>query len=333
MISPGRCASYEGYIGEFSMKKYLLPEGGSFYKANLHSHSTISDGERTPEELKEMYKGRGYSVFAYTDHDNFVCHNELTDDDFLVINGYEASIVEDIEDPEYAWRRVCHLGLLAPRADITSAPMAYEYGQGYSHDRVNNLIRRGKEAGFFITYNHPTWSLEDYSDYMNYEGLDCLEISNYNCIVGGTPEHNEARYDDMLRSGKRLYCLSGDDNHNTVYFNDSFGAYTMIKAERLDYQSIFSALEKGDFYASEGPEIYELYIEDDTVTVRTSPALSINFSTSSRRGRNIIPTEASPGPVTEGCFRLCPDEKYFRIKVTGTDGTHAYTRAYFLDEI
>ncbi len=33
------------------MKKYLLPEGGSFYKANLHCHSTYSDGEYSPAEI------------------------------------------------------------------------------------------------------------------------------------------------------------------------------------------------------------------------------------------------------------------------------------------
>ena len=34
------------------MKRWLLPEEGSFYKANLHCHSTYSDGQLTPEELK-----------------------------------------------------------------------------------------------------------------------------------------------------------------------------------------------------------------------------------------------------------------------------------------
>ena len=38
------------------MKKYLLPEKGNFYKANLHTHSTISDGKLTPEAVKEAYK-------------------------------------------------------------------------------------------------------------------------------------------------------------------------------------------------------------------------------------------------------------------------------------
>ena len=47
---------------------YLLPEEGNLYKANLHCHSTVSDGRFTPEELKRMYMERGYHAIAYTDH-------------------------------------------------------------------------------------------------------------------------------------------------------------------------------------------------------------------------------------------------------------------------
>ena len=38
---------------------YLLPNTEKQYKANLHTHSTISDGELTSEELKEKYKAQG----------------------------------------------------------------------------------------------------------------------------------------------------------------------------------------------------------------------------------------------------------------------------------
>ena len=41
------------------MKKYLLPENGNFYKANLHCHSTNSDGKLTVEELKKIYMEKG----------------------------------------------------------------------------------------------------------------------------------------------------------------------------------------------------------------------------------------------------------------------------------
>ena len=35
------------------MKHHLLPETGRFYKANLHRHTTVSDGEGTPEEVNK----------------------------------------------------------------------------------------------------------------------------------------------------------------------------------------------------------------------------------------------------------------------------------------
>ena len=44
------------------MRKYLLPETGSFYKANLHCHTVLSDGNKTPEEVKEAYQKLGYSI-------------------------------------------------------------------------------------------------------------------------------------------------------------------------------------------------------------------------------------------------------------------------------
>ena len=36
------------------MKFELIPESGHFYKTNLHSHTTISDGAQTPEEVKAV---------------------------------------------------------------------------------------------------------------------------------------------------------------------------------------------------------------------------------------------------------------------------------------
>ena len=76
------------------MRKYLLPHTGNFYKANLHCHTNISDGRCTPEQIKEIYKANGYSVVAYTDHEVFITHNELKDEAFLPLNGYEIGIKE-----------------------------------------------------------------------------------------------------------------------------------------------------------------------------------------------------------------------------------------------
>ena len=37
------------------MKKYLISDKGRFFKANLHCHSTVSDGRLSPEEIKKAY--------------------------------------------------------------------------------------------------------------------------------------------------------------------------------------------------------------------------------------------------------------------------------------
>ena len=62
----------------------LLPETG-LYKANLHCHTTVSDGRLTPEEIKELYMSEGYSIVAYTDHREYVWHKELDDENFLAL--------------------------------------------------------------------------------------------------------------------------------------------------------------------------------------------------------------------------------------------------------
>ena len=74
------------------MKKYLLPENGSFYKANLHCHTTVSDGSLSPEDTKAVYKEQGYSIIAYTDHDVMIDHDDLRDESFLPLLGYEIEI-------------------------------------------------------------------------------------------------------------------------------------------------------------------------------------------------------------------------------------------------
>ena len=42
--------------------------GNRRYKINLHTHTTVSDGHRTPAEAAKIYKNAGYDAIALTDH-------------------------------------------------------------------------------------------------------------------------------------------------------------------------------------------------------------------------------------------------------------------------
>ena len=313
------------------MKKYLLPEGGRFYKANLHSHTTYSDGKLTPEEMKELYKNEGYSIISFTDHGRFVTHNELTDEEFLVLNGYEPDITEQMDDPKYHYRRTCHMCMIALDPKRTTGPKVDDLTRVYTPENISALMTRGREEGFFVTYNHPVWSLEKYSDYIRYNGMHAMEILNYGCIVDGYFEYNEQIYDEMLSGGKRIFVLATDDNHNYNGTYDSFGGFVMIKADALEYGKITDALLAGNFYASEGPKILELYVEDGEIVAKCEPASEIRFNTGSRAHAY---RRARAGEfVTECRMRLDPSDKYIRLTVTDFEGKHANSNAYFIEDI
>ena len=76
------------------MKKYLLPNDVNWYRANMHCHTTCSDGSLTPEEVKEAYKNMGYSIVAYTDHEILLDHSYLNDESFLALTSSEYSVNE-----------------------------------------------------------------------------------------------------------------------------------------------------------------------------------------------------------------------------------------------
>ena len=91
------------------MKKYLLPKDGQFYKANLHCHTNFSDGRKTPAEVKEIYRKLGYSIVAYTDHDILIPHDELNDDTFLALHGFEIEMSDYRPEILSVHRRTCHI--------------------------------------------------------------------------------------------------------------------------------------------------------------------------------------------------------------------------------
>ncbi|MCR5149974.1 MAG: PHP domain-containing protein [Clostridiales bacterium] len=325
------------------MKKFLISDKGTFYKANLHSHSTVSDGELTPLRIKELYQKNGYSIVAFTDHNRFVTHNDLTDSSFLALNGVENAADESGK----GWfNRCCDICFIALNSDRRIHPFQNEnnvIGDGekspfeteYTSECVNMMIKKGVENGFFVTYNHPTWSLENYPRYMSYSGMHAMEIFNTSSFIDGYNEYNPDIYDDMLRGGKKLFCIATDDNHNrapgTCHW-DSFGGFTMIKSPSLKYEDITGALLKGDFYSSRGPVINELWIDTDdgSVNIRCEKAKKIVCTRGGRRLRAIYAKEEGKEYLTGAKISVNRDDIYLRITVFDENGLTADTNAYFV---
>ena len=334
------------------MKKYLLPPKNS-YKANMHCHTNLSDGKLSPEEVKEAYKAKGYSVVAYTDHDALIPHPELRDKDFLPLNGFEAEFLED-NGMFYGMRKACHMCIIALDENNITMPFYNhtvhfdkntdkvkideslpQFIYNYSPECVNEAIRIARERGFFVTYNHPVWSMERYNEYSKYIGMNALEVYNGSCIADGYDEKNSHVYDEMMLMGKNVGAIGGDDNHNVRPFDNpksgSFAAFTVIKADKLEYKDIADALLNGDYYASTGPEISEIYYEDGNIVVKCPSAEKITMSTGYRAAGAVYREKGKR--LTEARFPVKNRNNFVRFCVYDKYGNCAFSRAYTHKEI
>lgn len=341
-----------------SQIKHLLPNVEKYFKANLHTHTTVSDGALTPEETKAAYVQRGYQIIAYTDHEVCVPHPELADENFLPLTSYELAF-----NPvgEYKFlRKTYHLCFIAKDPDnrwqvydpnITVGNSGKYADQvvcdgfeprGYSLEQVNDAIARANAHGFLVAYNHPSWSLQDYTDYSELKGLWAMEVYNNHCNRVGFDDNNSQVYQDLLNLGNHLFPLATDDFHRLPHPNFIAGGWVMVGAEKLDYPSVITALEQGDFYASTGPAIHSLTLEGTTLKITCDDAKHIMLFSQSRHATELMHYDGTP--IRSAEFDIEPwlqcwedhnqqEKAFIRLIVTDPDGNNAYTRAYWYHEL
>lgn len=338
------------------MKKYLLPKEGKFYKACLHTHTNVSDGELSPEEIKKVYQEHGYSIVAYTDHEIMVPHTDLIDENFIAITGTEISINQK-RDCDFMFTKCYHLNFYSkdPNKSVYSSfdksvlwlkhvddfidlkQWEIQYDRVYSVECINEMIKMANEEGCFVSLNHPVWSLQDYSDYIQLKGLWGVEWHNSGCNDMGYFDSIKP-IDDLLREGERVLPLATDDTHSIKF---AFGGWVMVKASELTYDVVYEALKNGEFYSTEGPKIEELYIEDGIINIKTSKVKRIIVTADKRY---VYPFEAKEGEyLTEAsmdvtwylqrCDETINKYEYLRITLIDEYGKIAHSRAYFLEEL
>lgn len=341
-----------------NLPKQLLPQVERYFKAGLHVHTTVSDGSLTPEELKAAYKERGFQIIAFTDHEICVPHPELADPEFLPLTSYELAFNPKgidkflrktyhlcfiAKDPENRWQVFDPSLVVGNSAKYADSVVCDGFEErDYSLEQVNDVIARANAHGFLVAYNHPAWSLQDHSDYAGLKGLWAMEVYNNHCNRVGFDDNNSRVYQDLLNQGNCLFPIATDDFHRMAHPNWIAGGWVMVGAEKLEYGSVISALEKGEFYASTGPQIHSLSLEGTLLKITCDPAQHILVTTHSRHaaqlmhydGTTVSQAEFDLGPWLQYWREQGQEEKAFvRLTVTDPAGNRAYTRAYWYREL
>jgi hypothetical protein len=286
---------------------------GNWYKGCLHVHSTASDGRRAPDDVLAWYQSRGYHFVAITDH-NVPSEARTIGDGWITLAGVEVDGV----DPVAGLYHLVGLGLELP-----------ELGRERSK-RMQDRIEQLRAAGALVCIAHPYWSGQRSAELIDLAGCFALEVYNGGCEIDDAKGFSHVHWDDLLAAGGRLSGLAVDDAHWRMGDRDAGLGWVWVKAPVLTHQAILRALEAGCFYASSGPEIHDLVLDDEggEVTVHCSPAVSIDFVGNGRLSRRV---QAATGQrLTEASYRLRDGQRYVRVACLDASGGWAWSNPFFL---
>ncbi len=297
------------------MRRFVNPfdAKGNWYKANLHTHTTTSDGAATVAEAVTGYRRKGYDVLALTDHDATNIVRDLSDDKMLVVSGMEYH-------PPLAGRRESfHLVAIG-------VPHGFEFDDCTD---ANRCIAQVARAGGETILAHPFWSGMEHADFRHLEGLAGVEVWNTVCDHVGRPcSENEWAY--ALDRGMHLPAVAVDDTHWKLLGGaiDKFGGWTWLKMRSLSVAGVMKAIRSGAYYASCGPKIHDFRVEGGRVSVRCSPARAIYFKSIASEGERRV---AKPGKTVRG-FSMDVEDcwEFVRAVVTDAAGKQAWTNPIYL---
>ena len=187
-----------------------------FYKGNLHTHTTNSDGRRSPEEALKAYRGAGYDFVALTDHWKRAPEETEVLDGMLVLPGIE-------------------LDYTLP------AQVIHIVGVGVD-DMVLKAVRNGgpqsgidaiRKAGGRAILAHPAWSLNTPDVIGALRGLTAAEIYNSVSDVpwNGDRADSTGILDVAAANGHVLNTVASDDSH--FYEGEECTSYIMLQADEL----------------------------------------------------------------------------------------------------
>jgi len=278
---------------------------GTWYKGNLHTHTTQSDGALSLSEALDWYRAHGYDFLAVTDHWIWT-PTELRDDGLLVVSGIELGSRD--------WHIVGIGGAQPPETVLGEA---------------NAIFDHFDSSGGVAVLAHPYWSGIPSHRIAQWH-VSVMEVYNASCENVQGLGCSRVHWDERLQEGARIWGVAVDD----VHWRDGAEGkgYVMVHAASLTEEAIVAALRAGHFYASTGPAIHDLFLDTGEdgrlfLNVSCSPCSMITFHAAGPRGRRFI--APSGETLTSARLEVKPEQVYVRVECQDAAGGIAWTNPVF----
>lgn len=241
---------------------------GRFWRGNLHTHSTLSDGALEPGEVCRRYAAEGYDFICLSDHMVGRFGYPIADTTPFRTNSFTTVLGAEVHTDRMANGEIWHILAVGLPPDF-KRPEAPDFDGANAREDAAALAARCAEAGAFVALAHPEWNGMTPEDARLIEAAHAVEIYNHGCAVECDRGYGTAVLDQLLEQGRRLTACATDDAH--FKSADHFGGWVMVKAPEPDPDSLVRALRAGEYYSSQGPRLHDVRIEGDEVVVECSP--------------------------------------------------------------
>ena len=245
---------------------------GKFWRGNLHTHSTRSDGVLSPEEVCRRYQAEGYDFIALTDHFVGLWGYPIVDTVPMRGEGFTTILGAELHSGAMANGELWHILAVGLPADFAPAN-APSFLPVQGQETGPEIAARAVAAGAFVAIAHPQWSGLTLADARSITAAHAVEIYNHGCAAGCDRPDGFAIADLLLTEGRRLSLIATDDAHFSE--PDHFGGWVMVKARENSPEALLAALKAGHFYSTQGPELRDVRVEGDKIVVECSAVVSV----------------------------------------------------------
>lgn len=283
----------------------LFSEALPWYKGNLHTHTTLSDGRATPEETFALYKAEGYSFMALTDHRKR--YPGFEDKDFVVIPAGEYHLNDMATNTAY------HIVGLNIASEVINTDA----------DRPQEIIDKVVAAGGMAVVAHPAWSLMRHDELISLEHYEATEIFNGVSDAYSNRGCSADHIDSAAAKGKLPLLFATDDTH--FYDTDKFLGFIWLQTGDFSIDGIMKAIRAKQFYASQGPRFGQITVEDGQVQVEMeTPVKRISvMSNAFFAGGRVI---EQPGQlITFGSYKIGGYDKWIRVEAADAEGKRCWS--------
>ncbi len=299
------------------MKNLPFNKPGRFYRGNLHTHSTRSDGGLDPADVVAAYRDHGYDFLAITDHFLESYGFPITDTRRFRTSTFTTLLGAELHAPQIE---------VGGRWHILAVGLPPDFARTGADETGPELARRAAAVGAFVGIAHPAWYSLTLADALSLDAAHAVEIFNQTCAEDNDRGDSWYLEDLLLARGTRLLAYAADDAHFKIRM-DYRAAWVQVRAEELDPDALLAAIKAGHFYSSQGPEIIDVAVERDQIHVVCSPARTVFVS-----GRSSAAAHQTGDGITECTLPITPFARsYCRVTVVDAAGKRAWTNPIWLD--